>query len=774
MSAPVTDPSSFWTDARAMVDRCAAETVLTWRQALGCAVAGALLVVGCAWTSRRLRSAAIQRSLVAIAAASALGMAWQVKWAADDAFISFRYADNWVRGNGLVWNPGERVEGYTNFLWTALLAGAIRLGFDPVQAAVVFSLTCFALLLAVVMRLALRALPEEQRGLALLPLALTAANPYLVAFATSGLETMLVTLLVTLALERAWARRPVQAGAAAAAAMMAHPDQAILVMALALTLLLDTTLRRDGLRFSATVASIFGPYYVLRWSYYGEFWTNTYYAKSAGSSYFPQGFRYLVVALFSGGLWGVIPAAVTGVWKSAAELLRSYWVIGVPLFLAYVAKIGGDFMDGRLITSLLPTTFVLAALGVGASWSRAQSRRASRVPRGALALVLAALSTTACSHVAFLRSRDVLFAVANESSYYHLASFAPPVVESRYFAQATSLRDEFPQQSVRLAAGCVGMIGCYSRLPVLDRFGLNDKITARMPIAERGRPGHEKLARLPRLLEWGADLSVDPIYPEPYTELGRATIEGFPYYIVRYDAAAADRMSQRGHFAPEGFRAALEHLVDPDEAPRTPPEQASCHFWYVDTVYLSTVSDPALRERLSRFLRGADPGTGDRSELAFQASEPSRLGYRLTKTLSMESFVPDHAGSYVLAPGAMMPDQGSVWGERGPFIDTWRGARGDEEIVTLRSPRFRIEGDAITLSVGGGRSPSDTFVGLQIDGRWARRSSGCDVEVLGRRVWDVSPFRGRDAEIVIVDNAKGGWGHVLVSDVAEWTSGASL
>ncbi|TFH26216.1 MAG: hypothetical protein E4H00_10905, partial [Myxococcales bacterium] len=40
---------------------------------------------------------------------------------ADDAFISFRYVDNWVRGHGLVFNPGERVMGYSNFLWVVLL-----------------------------------------------------------------------------------------------------------------------------------------------------------------------------------------------------------------------------------------------------------------------------------------------------------------------------------------------------------------------------------------------------------------------------------------------------------------------------------------------------------------------------------------------------------------------------------------------------------------------------------------------------------------------------
>jgi len=46
----------------------------------------------------------------------------------DDAFISFRYAQNLVDGNGLVFNPGERVEGYTNLSWTLLMAGVLAAG----------------------------------------------------------------------------------------------------------------------------------------------------------------------------------------------------------------------------------------------------------------------------------------------------------------------------------------------------------------------------------------------------------------------------------------------------------------------------------------------------------------------------------------------------------------------------------------------------------------------------------------------------------------------
>ena len=55
-------------------------------------------------------------------------------WTLDDAFITFRYAENLAAGHGPVYNLGERVEGYTTFSWMALLAGARVLGFDVLLA----------------------------------------------------------------------------------------------------------------------------------------------------------------------------------------------------------------------------------------------------------------------------------------------------------------------------------------------------------------------------------------------------------------------------------------------------------------------------------------------------------------------------------------------------------------------------------------------------------------------------------------------------------------
>ncbi len=49
----------------------------------------------------------------------------------DDAMVSMRYAANWAEGDGLVWNPGERIEGYSNFGWTVVMGACHLLRWSP-------------------------------------------------------------------------------------------------------------------------------------------------------------------------------------------------------------------------------------------------------------------------------------------------------------------------------------------------------------------------------------------------------------------------------------------------------------------------------------------------------------------------------------------------------------------------------------------------------------------------------------------------------------------
>src|SRR5688572_25239317 len=170
------------------------------------------------------------RLLAALATTACLGLGLRDAvaqfWSCDDAFISFRYAENLVDGLGLVFNAGERVEGYTNFAWTLLIAAGMQLGFDPVPFTRWLGLGCYAATLALLLGASRRAsggglwLPIAALGLAL--------NPHAQLFATCGLETPLFTLLVTLLLLLAACGRRAAtfalAGAIGTLAAMTRPD----------------------------------------------------------------------------------------------------------------------------------------------------------------------------------------------------------------------------------------------------------------------------------------------------------------------------------------------------------------------------------------------------------------------------------------------------------------------------------------------------------------------------------------------------------------------
>jgi len=93
--------------------------------------------------------------LVILMVVAGLAHALRVAWVTEDAFLSFRYAENLVRGLGLVFNAGERVEGYSNFLWTLWCAAGIALGVDPVRWSMAWGLACYAATLALLGRFTL-------------------------------------------------------------------------------------------------------------------------------------------------------------------------------------------------------------------------------------------------------------------------------------------------------------------------------------------------------------------------------------------------------------------------------------------------------------------------------------------------------------------------------------------------------------------------------------------------------------------------------------------
>lgn len=107
------------------------------------------------------------------------------------------------------------------------------------------------------------------------------------------------------------------------------------------------------------------------------------------------------------------------------------------------------------------------------------------------------------------------------------------------------------------------------------------------------------------------------------------------------------------------------------------------------------------------------------------------------------------------------------------FINSYHDRLRDKAVGTLTSHPFKIERNSIRLLIGGGCHPEETCANLLVNGTIVRTAAGSaqkddkNQEVMAPFFWDVSEFIGQDAQMQIVDNYTGGWGHILIDDIVQ-------
>lgn len=309
--------------------------------------------------------------IVAASAAFAWVVVGQDAWI-DDSFISFRYARNLVAGHGLVFNVGDPVEGYTNYLWTLVTAVGLALGFEAMPWAQVMGLVAQAVTLVCVYELARGA---GRTGLAALvaPLLLATSFGFLV-YPMTGMETSWFTMLLAVGAlgvqRRVW-------------------DRPALGVAFGLALFALGTTRFDGFgpvglllsypflfggkarswkRFLVPVGvflAAMAVYNAWRLATYPTPLPNTFYAKSSFSvERLYEGFDYLGRFASGEGLLLVALALVPFVTLRAGRTARfAGWVVLGQA--AYVAVVGGDWMlHFRFLVPVVPLLALLAAEGL--------------------------------------------------------------------------------------------------------------------------------------------------------------------------------------------------------------------------------------------------------------------------------------------------------------------------------------------------------------------------------------------------------------------------
>lgn len=448
----------------------------------------------------KLRHPAVM--LPAICGAVYAGMAW---WfldsgvdAIDDAYISLRYARNLVRGEGLVFNPGEFVQGYTNFLWVMVQALLLKLGLPAIPAGCALGGMAGAAVVALTALWSSRRLAPGLVAAAVAPVLLV-SNLGLVMWSMRGLETGLFTLLV-LAGALIYLRQPPTAplslwmGFLFALAALTRPE-GVLILGLTLTHMVGARLlsRRRILQQAdfpalALFAGVLAAYAGWAAFYYGDILPNTFHAKVGGTlDSLPRGWEYLKkFGRYGTGLpLLALPLAVLP--RRRLDHTRSYALMVLAGMGFYIAAVGGDvFPAYRFLVPVMPFLYLLVGDGVAAVESLLRRRlgeggglRREATPR----LLVAGLLITMA-----------------------LATFKPSAAfawrewrgGNRYTADMRMVGvwlREHEAPGTWIAVNPAGALPFESDLPAIDMLGLTDREIARTPVEGLGGgrlAGHEK------------------------------------------------------------------------------------------------------------------------------------------------------------------------------------------------------------------------------------------------------------------------------------------
>lgn len=403
----------------------------------------------------------------------------------DDAYIFFRYADNLADSYGLVYNRGERVEGFTSPGWMALLVltrlWTARL--DLVAAAI--GVAAAASLAPIVWW----GLSHRRESIvdhltdAVLALGLVGL-PCVVFWAYSGMEAPLFGAVVAAALvavlQRVDAPR-VSAWAAVfvAAAMLVRPEGVLLAAWVGLWVTasrrhVDRKWWREVALPLALAALPAVAVIVAREAYYGTLVPNTYVAKvtpDTGARLW-RGLHYLwrivrghwPLLIVAGGL--VVVTARARRWPGRAAGLLLGWVV---VWSGYLIYAGGDhFPAYRMALPMLPAL----VLAIGVLWQAVPVQRPWQLAFVAVLIAVFALSTyrgmrAEGGAAGTLPRRVAGWAAAGQ----WLAAHTPP--------------------ETLIAANVIGAVGYFSRRPLVDLLGLVDPVVARDgKVSSAAAPGH--------------------------------------------------------------------------------------------------------------------------------------------------------------------------------------------------------------------------------------------------------------------------------------------
>jgi hypothetical protein len=403
----------------------------------------------------------------------------------DDAYISYRYARNFARGLGLVYNPGERIEGYTNFLWTLLIGFGFKLHLDPEALAKILgglaSLGCLGAVYVISRRL---------RPFSAFPCVATwlmATSIVQSGYAVFGLETSLFTCLVLWGLILFFRERergtsfPIS-GVVFGLAGLTRPE-APMYLGVPMLLLGRSFIGTQNIVRGASFVVIVGGHMLWRHAYYGTWLPNSFAAKTGDlTQQLRLGDGYL--RSYAHHAWPALLLAVVGFylvthqWAKARPVEqtlptptqsefegRSIILLAIAS-IGYVVLVGGDWMPYfRFLGPFEAFCFVLACVGTRTT----VDSLGSRMRRPALAVLI----------VGFISFLGVFRVTQLNAAQRMILSSEKVFWDSAAGETASWLLIE--RSPGEIAVGDIGYIGYATDYPILDLLGLVDPVISKLP-----------------------------------------------------------------------------------------------------------------------------------------------------------------------------------------------------------------------------------------------------------------------------------------------------
>jgi len=273
----------------------------------------------------------------------------------DDAFISFRYVRNFVNGDGLVFNPGERVEGYTNFFWILLLSLFLKLGFDIVILSKILGVICGASIIVLVYLLSCRYIDKKHWYLRLIAPGFLVSNSAFAYWSISGLETSFFALGILLSLWVYLHKRALTIIFLALSSLIRPEGILVFLIFLFYKLFLEKDSLKECAIYLIGFAVLLLPHFLFRFFYYGDLLPNPFYAK-VGLSWesLKNGLEYFWLFLSHYGFWGILYLVPVYLYKRSDNLLKLFALI-IFIYTLYVIGVGGDVLKAhRFFVPILP------------------------------------------------------------------------------------------------------------------------------------------------------------------------------------------------------------------------------------------------------------------------------------------------------------------------------------------------------------------------------------------------------------------------------------